>query len=376
MTYLLPKRYARPIVSGNDSDLRKGIIIALVNNNSSIGKSFIDDAFRGNAPRLKRLKNCNKYIYGSIATNEYIAIARHDYLETGKTFPPSYVKGPPFPDEANQWRKFINTFPWFPGTDDAYYRMAYNQYASGETDLALTSIQEFLSKEFLDDDARPLINYLLQILSLTTKSFDKSQPTLWYLRTLVEHPIGQLMFDTQPDIKPFIIAIDWFLNNPKSMSILNTNKEGLKAMHELAEIIRTSAPPNRFRLVTSFLKKSTSSGFNITGILYSKFFTPLEPQDSHFRVSPPVHPGNKAMEWVANRLANEISSKERAKFSRDEITDRIALILLHFSNLELQNQKYFDQAFKLASTFNGKDLPPEFQKEHQKLVSWAMGGKK
>ena len=79
----------------------------------------------------------------SQAATLYIKLAGHDYLETNKQWPPA---GSQLYDDAtvNSWRSFIAEFPWFPGTDDAMYRLAYALYRAERYKEALDVVLESL----------------------------------------------------------------------------------------------------------------------------------------------------------------------------------------------------------------------------------------
>jgi len=162
---LVGEYISKNILLGEDSSLRKGVIVLLIRHGSLVGGEYIDQAYKGSAPRLELFKNGFSYLYGSSAVEQYTYIARHDYRETGKHFPPIYCK-PPLDNEIELWEQFIDEYPWFPGTDDAYYRLAFRYYAEQKIGDSLRIIDEFYNRSFTDSDAETLIFKLKEKISL------------------------------------------------------------------------------------------------------------------------------------------------------------------------------------------------------------------
>jgi hypothetical protein len=151
-----------------DSTLRKDMIVHLANVGSGVGLKQIDDAFTGLAPRTAMFWNWEVYIDSSKAGAAYKQLAMHDYMETGKQFPPAYKDGgAPSQAEVAKWKDFIQRYPWFPGTDDAYYRAAYAAYATGDVYGALNLVREYADRNFPDEDADV---YMLQLLGAISEA--------------------------------------------------------------------------------------------------------------------------------------------------------------------------------------------------------------
>ncbi len=152
---------ARSWVSGADTSLRKGIIVYLVRHGSSLGERYLDGAFIGTAPRTVMFGNTHEYAYGSRATEEYIEIAGHDYLETGKSYPPNTTyTDKNISEKERRWRAFINDYPWHPGTDDAYYHLIYILVKQGRQKEAQALIRQFEKQTLADRDASPFVERL------------------------------------------------------------------------------------------------------------------------------------------------------------------------------------------------------------------------
>ncbi len=174
---------AEEILKEPDSILRKSVIVWLVRYKSPLGIKYIDEAFSGSAPRHTEFSRVSEYIFGSEAAQKYIELSKHDYQETGKTWPPSYVDGPPSIDETENWTAFIAKYPWFPGTDDAYFRLAYSQYRNRDYIGALRTIREFTRKgKLLDKDAGPALGQIVRRIPLEELPAGEKE-----LRLLVKH---------------------------------------------------------------------------------------------------------------------------------------------------------------------------------------------
>lgn len=209
---------AKPILSGPDSELRKGLIVLLIRHGSSVGKLYLDDAFRGNAKRSILFQRIEEYVYGSEVVERYCRIARHAYTGIPKTWPLYGFDGSTWQEEVGEWRKFIDEIPWFPGTDDAYYRMGYLQYAFGDWEDAVKTIREFASRELPDNDARQYVAHLLMNLSFKEESLHERFPELEHVYHIQR--LGILVFEQHPDMQNNTNSINWLLSNVNYQRLL------------------------------------------------------------------------------------------------------------------------------------------------------------
>jgi hypothetical protein len=106
---------APSLLRGEDSEMRKGVIVVLVRNGSVKGKALIEETFKGRAPRKTMYWSFGDYEYGSVAADKYHELSTHDYEETGKTWPPSYLRNGPSGEEVASWKEFILSYPLFSG---------------------------------------------------------------------------------------------------------------------------------------------------------------------------------------------------------------------------------------------------------------------
>lgn len=134
-----------------DSIVKKAMITILIKNDSLVASKYINEIFTGSSPRVIRLSPYNYLHSGLKPLEEYIKISTHDYLQTGKHFPPVYCHNPPF-DEAKLWENYIERYPWFPSTDDAYYRLIYRLIVDGELQKANAFIKKYENASFSDTD--------------------------------------------------------------------------------------------------------------------------------------------------------------------------------------------------------------------------------
>jgi len=157
------------ILSQNDSELRKSVIVILVRYGSQLGIRHIDEAFSGSARRLDKFRTVSQYLYGSEATTEYIRISGHDYLKTGKLFPPAGASsGDSVAIEISEWENFINRYPYHPATDDAFYRLAAAEVIRKNFVGALNVVDRYLKvrDQLPDVDADRAFSAILRILAL------------------------------------------------------------------------------------------------------------------------------------------------------------------------------------------------------------------
>lgn len=234
---------AKPFLAGTDSVLKKGVIVLLVRHDSVVGKRMIDDTFTGESPRKTLYLYSTEYALGNAASEMYRVLSTHDYKETGKTWPPSYLHGIPSNEEIAAWKHFIDSYPWFPATDDAFYRLGFSQFVQGDHLGCWSTIKQYLKRDYWPDrDASPYVYQLLRALVLTTNIEDDEMPFLPHLRNIVSNPLAGLATD-QKNLDAVITSINWFLANPKYIEFLHTDRETLTVMRDTANTMK-AAPPN------------------------------------------------------------------------------------------------------------------------------------
>jgi len=113
-----------------------------------------DDAFRGSAPRIVTFNIYN--IVDEPSFQIYATATGKAYFEEGKMLPlgrrlkESQVRG---------LTDFVTEFPWHPGADDAYFRLADSYFGARQTGQARLSVFKGLSST--DTDAHPYLKLLL-----------------------------------------------------------------------------------------------------------------------------------------------------------------------------------------------------------------------
>jgi hypothetical protein len=155
-------------IGGDDSALRKGAIVLLARHQNAGVRYDIDDAFRGEAPRLVLFREEEQY-RSSVALQRYEALSGHDYGHVGKRFPPSFGSGAYADNDAAEWRAFIDDFPWYVSTDDAYFRYAYEHFLDGDLPAARSVIAEYRSRTYIDADASPYMDQLEALINLVSR---------------------------------------------------------------------------------------------------------------------------------------------------------------------------------------------------------------
>lgn len=245
------EKIAMPILAAPDSEIRKGMIVLLIRHKSHLGKNYIDETFINSAPRKTLFTSPNQYIYGSKAVERYCIIAGHEYLETGKTWPPSSVRNRDIYYEPNRWEEFIKLYPWFPGTDDAFYRMAYFQYLVGDLKNAVKTIQTVNSSELPDNDAIFYIAHLLRNISFSNK-YNKRDRMLRFLRHIKNiQEIHKLMYFRQPKryCRDILDSIRWFKRHSDYRRLLEINDETLNTMKQILDKISRYSISDRFQVI-------------------------------------------------------------------------------------------------------------------------------
>ena len=156
-------------LDAGDSEMRKGAVVLLARHEASAPNYDIDDAFRGSAPRLVLFRFERQY-RGSVALQRYEALSGHDYGNVGKRFPPVFGSAAYADNDATAWRAFLDEFPWYMSSDDAYYRLAYEYFLDGDLAGARSVIAEYRSRTYIDADASPYINQLDALIQLVGRA--------------------------------------------------------------------------------------------------------------------------------------------------------------------------------------------------------------
>lgn len=250
---------AKPILAGADSVMKKGVIVVLVRHGSVLGKRIIDQSFTGPSPRKTMYPNSTAYEHGNSASERYRVLATHDYKETGKTWPPSYLHGGPSQEEISGWKQFIESYPWHPGTDDAFYRLAFSQLSQGDQRGAWATVNAYVKRDYWpDDDATPYVYQVLRTLVMTSNVSDDETPFIPHLRNIVSHPMVTLVNDVD-GLDSLIVSLDWFLANPKYIKYLNTGRGTIRQMREIAQVMKEAPPDSVWRLVAAQLTEKLMS---------------------------------------------------------------------------------------------------------------------
>ncbi|MGZ0080165.1 tetratricopeptide repeat protein [Methylomonas sp. YC3] len=275
----------KDITKIENSEVKKSIIVILINYNSDLGKGYLDHVFMGLAKPKNKIYLVNNYTTGSAASDKYISLASHDYTETGKTWPPSYIKFPPSFNETEQWRSFINEYPWFPATDDAYYRLAFSYFYFKQYQKSLDTILEFYNKsDFVDNDASPYVGYLLKFV-LANINIPSQNELLKNIKIIYEQPVSGFIYSQHPDIKNLKRAINWFIENESKLVYLNTDIKTIGLMKRICDVISDySDLSERIDIIAKILLQeyqdksedvdNIKTSANLSGVLYSRFFSP------------------------------------------------------------------------------------------------------
>jgi hypothetical protein len=260
---------AKPIIKGRDSTLKKGLIVILVQNNSRLGQQHIDHAFAGSAPRVTLFESTYEYVYGSRAGDRYQEISKHDYRENCKLWPPYMLSPKRLLQERLEWPRFIQQFPWFPGTDDAYFRLAYSHYATGHIAEAVTTILDYFSTEHHPDiDAEPYLQFLLRVIAKEQRHPSQFRPLLTSMDTLLSNPPGTAILSQNPPVQVALNAIDWFLARPVERRALGATERELQLTREIFLVLKAALPAERFGAVNALVRKEETA----PRILYARYF--------------------------------------------------------------------------------------------------------
>lgn len=408
------EQLASYLISGQDSELRKGAIVLLVRHGSIKAKGMIDETFKGGVPRKTMYLSSDDYTKGSAAADLYSKLATHDYKQTGKTWPPTYVTGGPSVEEAQRWASFLQTYPWFPGTDDAYYRLAFSQFAQKNYYGCLTTIKEYLKRDYWpDNDAKPYMMYLLRQLAVSTNVSDEEVPSLPHIRNIASSPLALKIIGASQVGDAAIQSIDWFLSNPNQIQFLNTDERMLKMMREAALMFNTSPADSVCHLLAgkfdtgtdyTHLNDSPSStpdvydeeepepdentdtlGYQcsadefqeelpvyqastLQSILYGIFSTFPAPAPNALRISVPSDPGDEAVGNTAAFLNDRLSGASLVGLGDRSLDEPIVLALLHSGPEFARWEHELNPVMELLVSISNRDIPTVVSDRHLRLV--------
>lgn len=340
----------------------------LARHHSDLGNRRLDEAFARGARRTTEFHTVRNYIR-SHAAERYHAIARHDYQETGKTWPPSYVDGPPLDDEAERWRKFIDDYPQFPGVDDAYYRLAFSLYAAYEYEAAVAIAMEFLDADLTDDDARPYILHLLRDLALVYPNSGVSFTAMRHLRALSRQPLGPAIFLPNPDLQLQVEAIDWFLEDPERMRFINATRKDLVATRRICTTIAYGTRDTRMDAVCRILEADDMG--SALAVLFGVFVDPAAPPTSagEGRRSMSLQVADRAMRAVARRLKGGLSGPSVGTATGWGVVDHARLALAIDSDWRFYRyQPVFSEVYDALATLDTELLPEHLHRQHGYFV--------
>jgi len=405
---------AKPFLSTGDSLLRKGVIVLLVRHGSVMGKRMIEDTFTGKSPRKTLYLSSSSYGRGNSAGDIYRTLSTHDYKETGKTWPPSYLHGSPSLEEIAGWKKFINSYPWFPGTDDAFYRLAFSQFAQRNYPECLATIRDYLNHDYwADDDARPYLYHLLRNVALSSDLSDNEMPYLPHLRNILSHPLAGLEGD-EANLDSVINSLDWFLANPKYIEVLNTDRQTIKLMRDIAKLMKGAPADSVWRLIAANLEGNASStedraepsrsddierdeedadekadaiadlcftdaepGDEVTNIyktdivasvLYGVFHNFPSPPPAASKIDIPADAGEEAIRRTADYLNSRFSGVSVDAVNDHSMDEIITLALLHTGPDFEKWKEEFKPTINFLSALNTRNIPRVVAKKHLELL--------
>ncbi len=399
----------KPFLSAPDSMLRKGIIVLLVRHGSVVGKRLIDETFTGQSPRKTIYYSSDDYGNGNSAGEKYRALSTHDYKQTGKTWPPSYLHGSPSRSEISAWQEFIQSYPWFPGTDDAYYRLAFSQLVQNDQRGCWATLKQYLARDYWpDNDASAYVYHVLRTLVMTSDVADNELSFIHHFRNVVSKPLAELTTNVE-DLDSVIASIDWFVANPKYIKFLNTNPHTLKRMAEIARVIRNAPPDSVWRLVASQIDQdelpSDAGDFQLeneiaqeegdldeeadvitqmcydlgpssiedpdvymTGpvlsILYGVFRDFPPPPASSSAISTPADAGEDAIRRTAAFLNSNLAGLSLDSVRDGSKDELITLALLHTGREFERWQDDFKPTWDFLAALNTRYVPLPVQKKH------------
>lgn len=222
---------AQHVLDGPDSLTRKGVIVLLARHDLAIPGLQIDEAFRGEVPRPVLFRNKSQYSK-SRAFQAYERLSGHAYHQIGKRFPPFFGGHLPMLADSSRWSEFIREYPWFPATDDAYYRLAHLYFIHGELILAAATIARFNARSFTDQDVEPYMTLLKRVVDAAV-----DRPRAQVARELADAGrklalqgwlTGGAQREAALKIEDVLLAIDWVLADRPVRERLHIERDRLE----------------------------------------------------------------------------------------------------------------------------------------------------
>lgn len=194
------------LIGPRDSTLRKSAIVLLARHDSQIVSRWIDDAFRGSAPRRTYFSSRLEYAFGSAATDLYELVSGHPYLGQPKTWPPLRSSRQA---TSSEWSDFIARYPWHPGADDATYRLISLAFEAENFAAVWDAAQTYFSFEHPDRDAEGYISFVFREAVLRSPSPDRDPRPIQRLREVLQAPLASLIGLPAADIKRWVASVEW-----------------------------------------------------------------------------------------------------------------------------------------------------------------------
>lgn len=260
---------AKRVLAGPDSTHRKDVIVILARHGSKLVRDRVDDAFAGATPRTELFSDSRQYAFTATAA-EYEDIAGHPYLGLDKQWPPIMpVSGS---DDPEKWRLFIAQHPWFPGTDDAYYRLAFRLFSNGDHMSAWQVVTEYLGKPLPDRDAHEFLMALSRRL-LRSANCPGCGQLFQDLEVVYRKP---LLLNTGAPADGFSLlcqALQRLSRNPVGYNILAHQGYLFEDMWRLSVALQPLDSKSRLRMLSNSPHMCLGLGFSPGSLL------PLEPGD-------------------------------------------------------------------------------------------------
>jgi hypothetical protein len=335
------EKLAAPLLAGSDSELRKGALVVLADAGSPVGQTHIDEAFSGSAPRTRKFRDWKTYLFGSRATQEYKMLSHHDYLETGKTWPPARI-GSDDDTTPDKWMAFIQRYPWFPGTDDAYYRLAAELYVGGDPTKAVAVIRDYASRSLPDTDADPYIMHVLKLICSRQEDFVMADPLLANVHAITANSLSDSYWSHR-SMKPLIDALTWFQSNPDQIRFLGIDVNQLK---DFAQLVQTFVDGPSF---------ASSDRRVDLALLYGRFFSPQRSSDKgNLQVG--IDPSDTAISTAVDKVRAILSAPDER--GTPDFAQASAWVLWHMEEGNVDLRSAFQPVFDALANVPQRDLPP------------------
>lgn len=218
---------ASRILQRSDSETRKGVIVLLRRHEQQQPSYAIDDAFKGDAPRTLLFSDSGQYTT-STAGRAYQQLSGHAYDKIGKRFPPYLGGRIPTLSDAEGWRDFISTYPWFPAADDALYRLAHVYFMNGQLDQAAETLAAFDASRFVDSDAEPYIALLAQVVQAARAPAAPEHAIAIARATGDLEWISWVGGPQVHRLENAVLAVDWLMANQAPAEVLGLQRSFLE----------------------------------------------------------------------------------------------------------------------------------------------------